>query len=183
MRVYQFRHLGKVRRPCKRAGQRCQRVFPSRMRARRLSPAWEPETEVGPAADLRRGRRNRRPPPCLAEVLGSRRAAPTLVHWLSGSRRPVPCHRRSTPEACLPLVPWKVRTCPAGLPGAQLENPRTSAIEYKPGALPCAHCAALTAPRANMVRSSAMCDSTTRSPRPASTTEWSPTTDPPRKLA
>src|SRR5262245_10481961 len=70
------------------------------------------------------------------------------------------------------------------VPGCQKSvRPSTSAIEYRPGLRPRAHCAARRAPRAKIMRSSARCTSSMRSAGPANMTLCSPTTVPPRSAA
>ena len=64
--------------------------------------------------------------------------------------------------------------------GARYFSPSTSNMSYSPGPLPCPHSTAFSAPRANNVRSLAICFSTIRSPAAAKITSCSPTMSPPR---
>ena len=56
-------------------------------------------------------------------------------------------------------------------------------MSYRPGARPCSHLAARSAPCAKVARLLALWVISTRSPMPANSTVWSPTMSPPRTVA
>src|SRR5665647_2327269 len=59
----------------------------------------------------------------------------------------------------------------------------TSCMSNKTDCLPARNLAARSAPSAKVARLEALCVSSTRSPMPANSTVWSPTTSPPRTVA
>ncbi len=108
----------------------------------------------------------------VAQKLGNGKASRAVgtavgrnpISWL------IPCHRVLGSDGALTGYHWGLtrKRSMLALEAARLqESPKTSAMAYSPGFLPCPQMAAAMAPRAKIMRSSAEWLSTTRSPGPA----------------